>query len=617
MSAPPNPSMPVTAVSSSGVDSSNRNSHARQMPILRQRSVDPAAFARLTAGGVHPVLARVLAARGVNEPSDIDDGLDGLVPPTRLLNIDAAARVLADAIRAQKKCLVVADFDADGATACAVAVRGLRRFGAHVEFLVPDRFTFGYGLTPALVAHAAQRYADDPIDLIITVDNGISSITGVNAARELGIDVLITDHHLPGAQLPNALIVNPNHPDCHFPSKNLAGVGVMFYVLLGLRAHLREIGHYGTSDAPRLDDLLPIVALGTVADVVKLDANNRRLVSQGLRRLRKGNSFAGLNALFQVANVDIRLANASHFGFAIGPRLNAAGRLSDMSIGIRCLLSDDVDEAMRLAEELDTLNKARREIESDAREQAVMLANAVMESTLVNSPLGGDSGSARFSIVLHDPSWHPGIVGLIAGRLKESFHRPVIVFADDQDPSQIKGSCRSIPGVHIRDVLERIDTQHPGLIRTFGGHAMAAGLAIAKDRLDEFRQRLEATVSEFASPEDLHQVIETDGSLDPEFIRLDLASMIAQHIWGQGFPSPVFVNRFQILQQRRLKEKHLKLLLAQADSEQGTNKGASRIEAIWFNAPQDLGPSAHLAYRLAVNDWQGTSSVQLEIVALA
>lgn len=610
--------MPLTAASSSGVDSLSRNSHPRQMPILRERRVNPAALARLTAGGVHPVLARVLAARGVDEPSDIDDGLDGLIPPSRLLHIEAAARVLADAIRAQKKCLVVADFDADGATACAVAVRGLRRFGAHVEFLVPDRFTFGYGLTPALVAHAAQRHADDPIDLIITVDNGISSVAGVRAAQELGMDVLITDHHLPGAQLPGTLIVNPNHPDCGFPSKNLAGVGVMFYVLLGLRAHLREIGHYGAMDAPRLDDLLPIVALGTVADVVKLDANNRRLVSQGLRRLRKGNSFAGLNALFQVANVDVRHANASHFGFAIGPRLNAAGRLSDMSIGIQCLLSDDFDEAMQLAQALDTLNKERREIESDAREQAVMLANAVMENSSISSSTTGDADSKqRYSIVLHDSNWHPGIVGLIAGRLKESFHRPVIVFADDQDTSQIKGSCRSIPGVHIRDVLERIDTQHPGLIRTFGGHAMAAGLAISKDRLHEFRERLEATVAEFASPEDLHQVIETDGPLDPEFIRLDLASMIAQHIWGQGFPSPVFVNHFQVLQQRRLKDKHLKLLLAQADSEQAKNKGANKIEAIWFNAPQDLGSSARLAYRLAVNDWQGTSSVQLEIVALA
>ncbi len=579
----------------------------RPPPVIHQRPVNQPALDRLVASGLHPVLARVFASRGVKDADELNDALDALYPPTSLHNSQAAAALLAKAITAQKKCLVVADYDADGATACAVAVRGLQRFGARVDYLVPDRFVFGYGLTPALVEHAIAQHADDPIDLIITVDNGISSIAGVSAAQAHGIDVLITDHHLPGHTLPQTLIVNPNLPDCPFPSKNLAGVGVMFYVLLALRAHLRESGYFSGSDVPRLDDLLPIVALGTVADVVKLDANNRRLVGQGLRRLRKGDSFPGLNALFQVANIDVRLANATHFGFAIGPRLNAAGRLSDMSIGIRCLLADNFEEAMRLAEELDQLNRERREIEADAREQAETLAQTVMQSA---DRVSGQ----RYSLVLHDSDWHPGVVGLIAGRLKESFHRPTIIFADDQDQERIKGSGRSIPGVHIRDVLERIDTLHPGLILAFGGHAMAAGLTLHKDSFTQFQNLFESTVASFADPEDLEQRIETDGALEPEYVRLDLAKLVSQQIWGQGFPSPIFVNRFQVLQQRRLKERHLKLLLAH---ESASKSGPARIEAIWFNAPQDLGSAASLAYRLAVNDWQGQSSVQLEIVGVA
>lgn len=576
-------------------------------PRLHQRPLDQAAFERLLASGLHPVLARVFAARGVQNAAELADGLDALHAPSHLQNIQSAAALLANAIAEQKKCLVVADYDADGATACAVAVRGLRRLGARVDYLVPDRFVFGYGLTPALVEHAAQCHANDPIDLIITVDNGISSIAGVKAAQAKGIDVLITDHHLPGQELPQTLIVNPNLPGCAFPSKNLAGVGVMFYVLLALRAHLRQAGCFSASAEPRLDDLLPIVALGTIADVVKLDANNRRLVSQGLRRLRKGDSFPGLNALFQVANLDVRAANTTHFGFAIGPRLNAAGRLSDMSIGIRCLLTDDFQEAMQLAEELDRLNRERREIEADAREQAETLARSIMQSPRIST-------GQRYSIVLHDSAWHPGVVGLIAGRLKESFYRPTIVFADDHDGQRIKGSGRSIPGVHIRDVLERIDTLHPGLILAFGGHAMAAGLTLHKDRLDQFQDLFESTVASFANPEDLHQQIETDGPLDPQYLRLDVALILGQQVWGQGFPGPIFVNRFQVLQQRRLKERHLKLLLAH---EAEGAAAQARIEAIWFNAPQDLGAAASLAYRLAVNDWQGQSSVQLEIVGVA
>ncbi len=574
--------------------------------IIRQRASDPLAQQALAQSGVHPVLAKVFAARGVRTREELDESLEALARPGQMANLAQAAAWLGKTIQDNKKILVVADYDADGATACAVAIRGLKRFGAHVDFLVPDRFTFGYGLTPALIDHAVKVHAHEPIDLIITVDNGISSVAGVAHAKSLGIEVLVTDHHLPGQQLPETLIVNPNLAHCGFPSKNLAGVGVMFYVLMALRAWCRDQAGWPAEKIPRLDDLLPIVALGTVADVVKLDANNRRLVAQGLRRLRKGNSFAGLNALFQVTDLEVRQANAKHFGFVIGPRINAAGRLSDMSIGIRCLLEDDPSKALEIAAELDRLNRERREIETEARETAVAQALEVLQAAT-------NDASDRWSLVLHHPDWHQGVIGLIAGRLKERFYRPTIVLAQDGDPSVLKGSGRSIAGVHLRDVLERIDTQHPGLMRAFGGHAMAAGLTLARDHLETFTQLFEATVREFADPEDLQQALDVDGPLAAEFIRLDVAQMLSDQVWGQGFPAPVFINEFEVLSQRRLKEQHLKLSLRLPESGARTPP----IEAIWFNASQDLGPRAQLAYRLAVNDWQGRSSVQLEVVALA
>lgn len=567
---------------------------------VHERPVHAEALDRLRDSGVHPVLARVYAGRGIASIDEVDTALSGLIPPERMAHIKEAAHAIAQAIQERKKLLVVADYDADGATGCAVAIRGLRRFGADVDFLVPDRFTFGYGLTPALVDHAVARSADQPIDWIITVDNGVASVAGVARARELGIQVLVTDHHLPGRILPDTLIINPNLPDCPFPSKHLAGVGVMFYFLMALRACFRNEAGWPAERIPRLDDLLPIVALGTVADVVRLDANNRRLVAQGLARLRRGTAQAGLQALFQVARIDLREANASHFGFAIGPRINAAGRLSDMSLGIRCLIEDDIDRARELAQQLDDLNRERRSIEADARDQAAVQAAAILQQQ-------GDAGD-RIGLVLHDAQWHQGVIGLVAGRLKEALHRPVIVFTDDGETGHIKGSCRSIPGIHIRDVLERVDTQNPGLILAFGGHAMAAGLTMSKENLTRFRMLFEESLREFADSDVLDRITETDGALAASEMHLDTARLLGREVWGQGFPPPVFRNSFRVLTQRRLQERHLKLTLALSNHE------SLRLEAIWFNGPPDLGPRVDLLYRLSVNEWDGRSSLQLEIV---
>lgn len=578
----------------------------------RKRHVDPAISAALTQAGIHPVMARLLAGREVRSAAEVATDLDGLLPPNQMLNLSHAAEVLGQAIIKNEKLLVVADFDADGATACAVALRGLRRFGARVEFLVPDRFAFGYGLTAALVDHAAALHHQELPHWIITVDNGISSLAGVNRAAELNIQVLVTDHHLPGPLLPKALIVNPNQPGCAFPSKHLAGVGVMFYLLMALRAYFRVQHQWPAEKLPRLDDLLPIVALGTVADLVKLDANNRRLVAQGLQRLRRGTAFAGLNALFEVANRSPREASARDLGFAIGPRINAAGRLSDMAIGIRCLIEDDPEQARTLAATLDQLNRERQEIESEARESALKLAHDKL-SALGIGP-SEHKRSAPLGIVLHDAQWHQGVIGLVAGRLKETFYRPTIVFASDTESSLIKGSCRSIPGVHIRDVLERIDSRHPGLVRAFGGHAMAAGLSLAAKDLEQFSQAFEQALAEFADPADLEQILEFDGELKAEEFRLDLAQLLSSQIWGQGFPEPVFINDFEVLAQRRIKEQHLRLTLRPANL--GAAPGPT-LEAIWFRASGPCDARSRLAYRLGVNDWQGRTSLQLEIVGLA
>ena len=473
------------------------------MPKIVERRYAKEDAERLVNAGVHPVLARVFAARGITSPAQLDNKLSQLLPFTEMRNAVAAATLLADAIAAKRKLMIIADYDCDGATACAVGVRGLRAFGARIDYLVPNRFEYGYGLTPEIVRLAHQR---EP-DILITVDNGIASIDGVNEAKRLGMQVLITDHHLAGDALPDAdCIVNPNQPGCGFLSKSIAGVGVMFYVLMALRAELRTRGHFNGGAEPNLASLLDIVALGTVADVVKLDTNNRRLVEQGVRRIRAGQAAAGIRALYRVAGREPRKASTYDLGFVLGPRLNAAGRLEDMSLGIECLITDDDQQAMQLAQQLDVLNRERRELQADMQESAL----AGLERFEV---------SDRVSLCVFDPEWHQGIVGLLAGRLKDKFHRPAIAFARGNN-GELKGSGRAIAGLHLRDALDLISKKSPALIVKFGGHAGAAGLSIREECFIDFAAQFEATVAQLLSPADLEQVIETDGELSAEEITI-------------------------------------------------------------------------------------------------
>ncbi|MGF6657305.1 single-stranded-DNA-specific exonuclease [Paraburkholderia youngii] len=541
--------------------------------------------------GMHPVLARLYASRGVCLPEEVETGLARLVPPVELKGCDAAAALLADALQQQRRMLVVADYDCDGATACAVAVRGLRMFGARIDYLVPNRMEHGYGLTPDIVELAARSAAGKP-DLLITVDNGIASVDGVAAANALGIDVLVTDHHLPGDELPAArAIVNPNQPGCTFPSKCLAGVGVMFYVLLALRAELRRRGAFGDAlPEPRLDGLLDLVALGTVADVVKLDGNNRVLVAQGLQRIRKGRMQPGIAALFRAAARDARNASGFDLGFALGPRLNAAGRLSDMSLGIECLTTDDVGRAWELAQQLDTMNRERREIEAGMQQQALDDLSTV-------DPDGATT------ITLFNPGWHQGVIGIVAGRLKEKFHRPSFTFAPADDTGVlVKGSGRSIPGFHLRDALDLISKREPDLIVKFGGHAMAAGLTIAAANVPRFTAAFEAVGREWLSAEALARTVETDGELEDAYFTPQFVEMLDAAVWGQGFPAPVFSGEFEVASQALVKDKHLKLQLL---------RGRQRFNAIWFNHTDTLPARTTVAYRLASDTWNGVSRVQL------
>ncbi|MGF6814048.1 single-stranded-DNA-specific exonuclease [Paraburkholderia atlantica] len=545
----------------------------------------------LTRCGMHPVLARLYASRGVCLPEEVETGLARLVPPADLKGCDAAAALLADALQQQRRMLVVADYDCDGATACAVAVRGLRMFGARIDYLVPNRMEHGYGLTPDIVELAARSAAGKP-DLLITVDNGIASVDGVAAANALGIDVLVTDHHLPGDELPAArAIVNPNQPGCTFPSKCLAGVGVMFYVLLALRAELRRRGAFGDAlPEPRLDGLLDLVALGTVADVVKLDGNNRVLVAQGLQRIRKGRMQPGIAALFRAAARDARNASGFDLGFALGPRLNAAGRLSDMSLGIECLTTDDVGRAWELAQQLDTMNRERREIEAGMQQQALDDLSTV-------DPDGATT------ITLFNPGWHQGVIGIVAGRLKEKFHRPSFTFAPADDTGVlVKGSGRSIPGFHLRDALDLISKREPDLIVKFGGHAMAAGLTLAAADVPRFTAAFEAVGREWLSAEALARTVETDGELEDAYFTPQFVEMLDAAVWGQGFPAPVFSGEFEVASQALVKDKHLKLQLL---------RGRQRFNAIWFNHTDTLPARTTVAYRLASDTWNGVSRVQL------
>jgi single-stranded-DNA-specific exonuclease len=558
------------------------------MTRIVTRSAPQRAVWQLEQQGMHPLLARLYAARGIKDKTELDYELKSLLPPATLTHATDAAHMLADAIEAEAKMLIIGDYDCDGATATAVGVRALKMLGADVDFLLPDRFKLGYGLSPEIVELAAQQSPD----LIITVDNGIASIEGVARARDLGIATLITDHHLPGETLPDAdCIVNPNQPGCDFPSKCIAGVGVMFYVMLALRAELRERGFFVDHPEPNFASLLDLVALGTVADVVKLDQNNRILVSQGLKRMRAGQLQPGLAALFKAAGRDPKKATAMDLGFILGPRLNAAGRLADMRLGVEALLTDDMARALNIAQELDALNRERREIESGMQEQAMILLESL------------DANDAAPGIAMFDESWHEGVVGILASRIKDKLHRPVFAFAPGEG-GLIKGSGRSIPGLHLRDALDLVAKRAPGILVRFGGHAMAAGATLRAENFEQFREQFAQVASELLAPADLTRTLETDGNLEGAYFSLETVRLLENEIWGQGFPPPIFFDEFDVEQQRVLKEKHLKLRL---------RKGSTRIDAIQFNFSKQPGHSTRLAYRLSINEYLGVETTQLMV----
>ncbi|WP_119155628.1 single-stranded-DNA-specific exonuclease RecJ [Caldimonas tepidiphila] len=560
------------------------------------REIPPRAAWALEQAGVHPLLARLYAARGIRSKDELDDSLGKLLPPD-LLHGAAAARLLADAIGRRQRLCVIADYDCDGATACAVALRGLALLGAAPDtlaYVVPDRAIHGYGLTPAIVDLALAKRPD----VLITVDNGIASLAGVAHARDKGLQVLVTDHHLPAVVddavvLPEAeVIVNPNQPGCAFPSKNIAGVGVIFYVLLALRAELRARGAFPADRQPRLDALLDLVALGTVADVVKLDANNRRLVAQGLKRIRAGRMHAGVAALFTAAGRDARKAGAFDFGFALGPRINAAGRLADMTLGIECLLTDDAARAAELARTLDAINRERRDVEAGMREQAEMLLETLMPED-----------EPPPAVALFDPDFHEGVVGIVASRLKDKLHRPTFVFALGQD-GFLKGSGRSIPGFHLRDALDLVSKRHPGVLRKFGGHAMAAGATIAEEDFDTFDAAFQQVAREWLDAALLARTVATDGPLEPQWIRPEVAQLLEQEVWGQAFEAPTFRDEVEVVAQRVVGERHLKLTL---------RHGGSLRDAIWFGRVEPLPNRVVMAYRIAADEFNGQQRVQFVV----
>lgn len=556
---------------------------------------------------LHPVLDRIYRARNVTCLGDIDYKLAQLHRYQLLSGIPTAVELLAHALRQQERVLVIGDFDADGATSSALAVRALRRFGfAQVDYLVPNRFEFGYGLTPEIVAVAADY---DP-QLIITVDNGISSIDGVEAARKRGIKVLVTDHHLPGGQLPAAdAIVNPNYPGDVFPSKSLAGVGTVFYVMLAFRTYLRESGYFKSNHLaePNLAEFLDLVALGTVADVVPLDKNNRVMVAQGLARIRAGQCCPGITAIIKVAGRQMDRVVAADLAFAVGPRLNAAGRIEDMAIGIECLLCDDPGKALQLAATLDNLNRERRDIEADMKLQALQIIDRMQLEEDAELPVG---------LCLYDPGWHQGVIGIVAARIKEKVQRPVIAFADAGEEAAtglplIKGSARSINGIHIRDVLDAVATKHPQLLKKFGGHAMAAGMSVYQKDFAAFSKAFNEEVDRQLNREDLYHRVLTDGELTPEDINLELAQQLrTAGPWGQGFAEPLFDGEFEVLERRVMGERHLKFLLKIPASEKRVDALAFFVQDIaWLHGVEKV----RLAYTLDINEYNGAKSVQLII----
>ncbi len=553
------------------------------MPEISIRPLTLPAVQTLIQNGVPPLLARIYAARGIANAQQLATDLERLHAPDTMLNLLRMGALLAAAITNHARLLIIADYDADGATACAVGMRALRAMGAKVDFLVPNRFEFGYGLTPEIVRLAAN---DKQPDVIITVDNGIASVDGVAEANRLGIKVLVTDHHLPGDTLPDAwCIINPNQPGCTFPSKPLAGVGVMFYLMLALRAELRK---RGVADLPNLANLLDLVALGTVADVVRLDENNRILVQQGLQRIRAGRSQPGIAALLRVAARDAARVGTYDLGFALGPRLNAAGRLTDMSLGIECLITDDAGRATSIAQELDALNRERRVIEADMQESAL----AALEQ---------HTHASGYTLSLYDPQWHQGVIGIVASRIKDKFHRPVVAFARGME-GEIKGSGRSIRGLHLRDALDLVSKRAPGLILKFGGHAAAAGLTLRDCDFEKFQLYFEDVVRTLLSPADLEREIETDGSLPIEHATLESACALRDGIWGQGFPEPRFVDVFDILEQRVVGMRHLKLRL---------RRDGKIFDGILFGRSEPLPDTLRAVYRFSVNDYNGVTTTQL------
>ncbi len=580
---------------------------------ISTRNAPGASIAALTGAGVPPLLARIYAARGVTSPRQLATDFGGLVPLARMHNLERMATLLADAIAARERLLIVADYDSDGATACAVGIRALREFGAQVDYLVPNRFEYGYGLTTEIVDLA--KTLKNP-DILITVDNGIASVDGVAAANRLGMRVLITDHHLPGATLPDAqCIINPNQPGCGFPSKHLAGVGVMFYLMLALRAEMRNRGWFSERNSPSSPTLLPegegsvvpasgranrmgpnlaslldLVALGTVADVVRLDDNNRILVQQGLQRIRAGKTWPGIAALMKVAGRDPARASTYDLGFVLGPRLNAAGRLDDMAVGIECLISNDPAAAERIAHELDRLNRERRSIEAGMHDNALAILDQL-------------SPQDSYSLCLFDPTWHQGVIGILASRLKERWHRPVIAFAHGSG-GEIKGSGRSISALHLRDALDLVSKREPGLLLRFGGHAAAAGLTLHAADFGRFSAAFEAAAQALLTPADLARSIETDGALPAGNLTLETARLLEQQVWGQGFPAPTFDDEFGVVQQRIVGERHLKLRLA---------KDGAEYEAMLFSHTAPLPGRVRAVYRLAVNEYSGARKLQVTI----
>jgi single-stranded-DNA-specific exonuclease len=550
------------------------------------RPVDTVAQQTLLTQGVEPLLAKLYATRAIKNKSETEYSLSALLPFQSLKNIQTASERLARAIKQREKILIVADYDADGATACALGMRGLQAMGAKTDFLVPNRFDHGYGLTPQIAELAAQAGTD----LLLTVDNGIASVTGVQRAQQLGMDVLITDHHLPGEQLPECIIVNPNQPGDHFPSKALAGVGVMFYVLMALRHHLRQHNWFSQHPEPNLAQWLDLVALGTIADVVPLDQNNRILVAQGLRRMRADKMQAGIRALFHIAKRKVQQVHAFDLGFAIGPRLNAAGRLDDMSLGIACLLSDNMESATDLAGQLDDLNRERRQIQRSMQDEA-------------NLQLATINTENSYSIVAYHDNWHQGVTGIVAGRLRETFHRPSIVFAQAEDGT-LRGSGRSIAGLHLRDALDLVSKRRPEIIQKFGGHAMAAGLSIARIHLPAFKREFEAVCQQLIQPADLNHIYQTDGSLDSKYLNLETAQQLATLVWGQNFPEPCFCDEFRVIRQQSVGTGHIKAVL---------RKNNCECEAMFFRCNTTLPEHIRVVYRLIANEWRQQMELQLYV----